>query len=153
MSALELPAPSSLLPHAPPMLLLDRVLAHSADETVCRAAPQDGSPFRDADGRVPAWVGIELMAQCMAVHGGLAGLLVGSADGDRRRPPALFVGARHLVFRDQALELGVEHRVSARPLERRGRLVSFACSVAVVRVAGTQEPLLEGTLSAFLAGP
>ena len=61
---------SELIPHDPPMVLLDRVL--SCDETalVAQIEIRPGLPFCESDG-VPAWVGIEYMAQSVAAHAGV----------------------------------------------------------------------------------
>ncbi|MEN8162435.1 MAG: hypothetical protein ABFS41_20350, partial [Myxococcota bacterium] len=76
------PPLSELLPHAGPMRLLDRVEAHDGAVTRCRVHPAASGLFQGADGSVPAWVGIEYMAQCAAAHGGL----LGHARGEAPRP-------------------------------------------------------------------
>ncbi len=60
----------ALLPQAPPMVLLDAALA--ADDSHARAAAtlRADHPFAAADGSVPAWVGVELMAQTIGVFAG-----------------------------------------------------------------------------------
>lgn len=99
------PPIEELLPQRGAMRLLDAVLAHDERETRCAADPARAELFRDEDGRVPAWVALELMAQCAAVHGGLAAR-------HRGEPPraGLFVGARRVRLAADAFEEG-------RPLE------------------------------------
>lgn len=69
---------SELLPHRRGMLLLDAVL--DVEPTSCRASAtvRPGAWYDAGDGAMPAWVGLELMAQAAAVcigHGKkLAGL-------------------------------------------------------------------------------
>lgn len=65
-------SPEQLLPHAAPMILLDEIL--EVDQTSLLAAvrvPKNGL-FNDPvyNGNVPAWVGIEYMAQAVAAHAG-----------------------------------------------------------------------------------
>lgn len=60
-----------LLLHRPPMLLLQSVLRWSESELEASVDPRDSHLFMDADGRIPAWVGIEYMAQAI---GALAGI-------------------------------------------------------------------------------
>lgn len=65
-------SPEQLLPHAAPMILLDQILG--ADQTSLSAAltvPKAGL-FNDPEcnSNVPAWVGIEYMAQAVAAHAG-----------------------------------------------------------------------------------
>jgi predicted hotdog family 3-hydroxylacyl-ACP dehydratase len=59
---------SVLLPHRPPMVLLDEVVDYGDDFAIGRVFVTPRSPFFDRamDG-VPAWVGIEYMAQTMAI--------------------------------------------------------------------------------------
>ena len=66
------PPVGELIPHARGMLLLEAVLEHSPEHAVCSVKPTASELFQDAAGRVPAWVGLEYLAQCMAVYGALA---------------------------------------------------------------------------------
>jgi predicted hotdog family 3-hydroxylacyl-ACP dehydratase len=118
------PPIAALLPHAGPMLLVDRVLDHDAARTHCAVDPGASRLFQDADRRVPAWLAIEYMAQCAAAHGGLAA----RARGEPPRP-GLFLGSRHLVFRCDAFEPGRELRVTARHVAGRGERLAFDCAV------------------------
>jgi len=134
---IEFPPVAELLPHAGPMRLVERVLSHADDETQCRVDPAASALFRDAAGRIPAWVGIEYMAQCAAVHGGL----VARARGER--PVAgLFLGSRSVHFRCDAFEPGAPLVVVARHVAGRSRTLAFACTVR----GGDGEPLVEGRL-------
>jgi predicted hotdog family 3-hydroxylacyl-ACP dehydratase len=64
----ELAPIRTLVPHAPPMLWLRRVVAHDGDSTECEACTDDLAPLLDADGCAPGYAAIELAAQCVAVH-------------------------------------------------------------------------------------
>jgi predicted hotdog family 3-hydroxylacyl-ACP dehydratase len=66
------PAVTELLPHAGPAVLIDQVLADSPDVIRCAAHITARHPFFVPGEGVPAWVGIELMAQAIAAHAGLA---------------------------------------------------------------------------------
>jgi predicted hotdog family 3-hydroxylacyl-ACP dehydratase len=73
-------SPEQLLPHAAPMILLDEIL--DANQTSLRATlrvPKNGL-FNDPvyNGAVPAWVGIEYMAQAIAAHAGFLSQLNGN---------------------------------------------------------------------------
>lgn len=63
-----LPAREFVL-HREPMLLLDRLIDIGHDFACCEWL-EGRSAFADAGGNVPAYVGIEQMAQCIAVHAG-----------------------------------------------------------------------------------
>src|SRR6185369_1356267 len=65
----EFPPVRELLPHRGSAVLLARVLGHDAKRTVCAVDPDAGASFRDADGSIPAYVGLEFMAQTIAAHG------------------------------------------------------------------------------------
>ncbi|WP_345797007.1 3-hydroxy-fatty acyl-ACP dehydratase [Castellaniella sp. MT123] len=61
------------LPHRAPMLLLDELLAVDDDTCHCRVTVSRAgvlAPFVNADGAVPAWFGLEIMAQAVAVWSG-----------------------------------------------------------------------------------
>lgn len=60
-----------LLLHRPPMLLLKSVLCWGEGELEALVDPRDSHLFMDANGHIPAWVGIEYMAQAI---GALAGI-------------------------------------------------------------------------------
>ena len=68
------PPLDELLPHRAPMQLLQRIVSHDTVRTVCAARfdPPDAALFGETgQGTVPATVGLELIAQAMAVHDGL----------------------------------------------------------------------------------
>jgi len=77
------------------MVLLSRIVAHDDEETVCQTEPERLALFRQGQ-RVGAWVGIEVMAQCIAAHAGMLahrrgeacriGFLLGSRRVDIHRP-------------------------------------------------------------------
>ena len=65
-----------VLPHGPGMLLLDRITGYTADTLSCEVAVKAATRF--CDGRaVPAWVGLEYMAQTLGAFTGVARLQAG----------------------------------------------------------------------------
>lgn len=60
----------SLLPHTGEMILLDSVTVVEEERIVCHRTVRPGGLFEDADGNLPAWCGVELMAQCVAAWSG-----------------------------------------------------------------------------------
>jgi predicted hotdog family 3-hydroxylacyl-ACP dehydratase len=137
------PAVADVLPHAGRMLLLTRVVDHDEDRTTCLVALAEDSPFCGPDRLVPAWVGLEYMAQCVAAHAGLQA----RARGEPIRI-GLLLGSRRIEIRTAAFAVGQALEVHARRLWAGRELGSFACRV-VDRASGTL--LVEGTLSVFLA--
>ena len=115
---------SLLLPQQGPMRLLSRVLEHTPEQTVCAADTDRSELFREPDGTVPAWVALEYMAQCMAVHAGLAARSRGEA-----AQPALLLGSRRLRLRVDHFAAGCTLWVSARHHRGEQGLVAFDCEV------------------------
>ncbi|GAB4111704.1 MAG: 3-hydroxylacyl-ACP dehydratase [Sandaracinaceae bacterium] len=70
------PPPSDFMPHRPPMLLVDRLLAHDEIRVAIERTFRDGDLFVE-DGAVSAFVTVELFAQAAAAHFGYAGLVRG----------------------------------------------------------------------------
>lgn len=141
-TAQDLPV-SDLVPHAPPMVFLDRLLATDEQRTVCSLRVDRLELFRDARGRLPGWAGIEPMAQCIAAHGGLDA---------RRRGEAprvgFLLGCRRLMVATEWLEPTQVYVTSAVQVwgGEQG-LVSFDCELTA-REGGKQ--LLAGRINAYL---
>ncbi|HKC51585.1 MAG TPA: hypothetical protein VKF60_12385 [Myxococcota bacterium] len=136
--AAPLPSLDTLIPHAGSMRLLSRVLEHSVERTVCAIDPGASDLFRDPDGRVPAWVAVEYMAQGVAAHGALL-------DGLESPRPGFLVGAKRITLHRASFGPDESLEVSATILQRIGRLASLACEL---RAGG--ELAAEGTLSVFI---
>ncbi len=63
------PPMATLLPHRPPMILIDRLVAAQPTESTCEVTIGSQTLFLETSG-VPSYVGIEYMAQAVAAHGG-----------------------------------------------------------------------------------
>ncbi|MEG0247184.1 MAG: hotdog family protein [Pseudomonas sp.] len=61
---------AELLPHAGDMILLDQVESFDEEQIHTRLTVRPGGLFNRADGSLPAWVGVELMAQSVAAYAG-----------------------------------------------------------------------------------
>ena len=61
---------AELLPHAGDMILIDQVLEFDQEQIHTRLTVRAGGLFNREDGSLPAWVGIELMAQSVAAYAG-----------------------------------------------------------------------------------
>ena len=124
---------AELLPHAPPLRLLDRLLGY--DDTAARSEVtlRPDHPFARA-GRVGAHVGLELMAQGCGAHvGALArergtpvrlGFLLGSRDF-RADPAGFAVGDRLEIVVEQAMNEAGMGVYDCR-IERDGAVVASA---------------------------
>lgn len=67
------PPPAELLPHAGGAILIDEIVSDSDSVIEAAAIITAEHPYFVAGEGVPAWVGIELMAQAIAAHAGLSG--------------------------------------------------------------------------------
>lgn len=65
---------ADLLPHRGEMILLDRIESWGTDYLEATALHHDDNLFSDLDGNVPAWVGIEYMAQTIGALAGIRAL-------------------------------------------------------------------------------
>ena len=61
---------AELIPHAGDMILIDQVLSFDEEQIHTRVTVKPGGLFNRPDGSLPAWVGIELMAQSVAAYAG-----------------------------------------------------------------------------------
>ena len=111
-----------LVPHRPPMLLLDRVLAYDGECVTCETVLRPDSPFAD-QGRVPAVVGIEYMAQTIAAGAGLRGREKG---GGART--GFLLGCRSLTIAVDSFQVGDRLTIEARCTETRGNRITCACT-------------------------
>jgi predicted hotdog family 3-hydroxylacyl-ACP dehydratase len=79
----------AIIPHRGTMLLIDGVNAFSEETLSARATVHADAWYADAQGAMPAWIGIELMAQAIAAHVALLAM----RGGGRARPRVL-LGSR-----------------------------------------------------------
>ncbi|MGY6255962.1 hotdog family protein [Paraburkholderia caledonica] len=75
----------AIIPHRGTMLLIDAVTAFDEQTLSARATVHADAWYADAQGAMPAWIGIELMAQSIAAHVALLAM----RGGGRARPGVL----------------------------------------------------------------
>ena len=86
----QAPAVDTLLPHAPPMQLLDAVLLSSVDWLVAGSSVELCRPLL-GESPLPSLLGLELLAQAAALYAGLASA---PAAAGNRPEPGMLLGAR-----------------------------------------------------------
>lgn len=96
------PPIDTLLPHRPPMLLIDSVHAHDAESICVQATPDAQAWYADAHGNMPIHIVIELMAQAIAAHEALTRRLSGLPPA-----PGVLLGTRRLEASVASLQAGV----------------------------------------------
>ncbi|HJW32228.1 MAG TPA: hypothetical protein VJ505_02570 [Holophagaceae bacterium] len=103
------PPIEQLLPHRHPAIVVDRILA--LDEEGCRVAAQvrPGAWYLDVRGEMPAWVGLELMAQAASAFSGWRNTLSG-------RPVRVgyLLGTRSFDATEPAFPVGTELEVEVK---------------------------------------
>ena len=117
------PPIASLVPHAAPMLLLDRLCEATATTARCEVRVGETlALFLRDDGALPGWVGIELMAQTVAAWSGYQGHL-------RQEEPqiGLLLGARKYQCHLARLPAGSLLTIDCEQLLQDGALASFQC--------------------------
>lgn len=61
---------AELLPHAGDMIFIEQILSFDDEQIFTRLTVKPDGLFNRPDGSLPAWVGIELMAQSVAAYAG-----------------------------------------------------------------------------------
>lgn len=96
-----LPPIAALVPHRPPMLLVDELVSQEGRTIVCRATIRGDHLFLEEDGAVPALVAVELFAQTAAA---LVGLL--APPGGPSMQSGALLGSREVRLHTDALRVG-----------------------------------------------
>lgn len=140
---------AELLPHQGRALLLDR-MEESDDSSACGIVRIGaGSWLRRPDGSVPAWVGLEYMAQCIAAHEGYRA----RRDG-RELQPGFLVRARSVRFRRVAFVPGDVLRVRIWRLRGRPGLGVLTYGAEIRDADAQSAPVMaEAELTVALAHP
>ncbi|MBI5545540.1 MAG: 3-hydroxylacyl-ACP dehydratase, partial [Deltaproteobacteria bacterium] len=118
------PPPAELLPHTPPMILIDEVLEYQFPHVRCRATIRPDSVFVE-DGKVPGLVCIEYMAQTI-------GAIVGLGARSKGQPIRIgfLLGTREMSVEVDHFEVGDELILDADHVFGEEMLGSFKCSVS-----------------------
>ena len=132
------PAIASVLPHQPPMVLLDSIVDLSETQIVTRVCIGADSMFL-REGKVRSIVGLEYMAQAVAAYAGMQHHKVGD-------PPKVgyIIGVPLMEVKVDSFELGDTLDVHAEHLWGEGELGRFAC-----RISRDQINVASATLSVY----
>ena len=114
-----------ILCHRPPMVFIDDVVESRHEGLTAVVHIRDGIPLYEADRGVPAWVGLEYMAQSIAALAGLRARKAG-----HEVPLGLIIGCRNYTSNTSAFAPGSELRISVEELiaEENG-FGSFDCII------------------------
>ncbi len=118
---------ASLLPHRPPMVLIDGVEAFdpAAKRVVVSVKIDDSNPFF-SDGGVPSWVAIEYMAQAAATLAGLRDRLLAPDCAPRA---GMLLGTRRMDVELSRFVAGETYRASSECVFEDSDAASFQCEI------------------------
>ena len=122
------------IPHELPMALIDEICQCSEDRIVTQTELRKGHLFVMGD-QVPAWVGIELMAQSAAAWSGFNAQKghaheLGQDVGRKAIPIGYLLGTRDYQAKVDAFSIGTQLRVHAQCLlQSTEGLGSFDCQI------------------------
>jgi predicted hotdog family 3-hydroxylacyl-ACP dehydratase len=132
-----------LIPHRGSMNLIERIAEVGEDRLSADLIVNENDPFFESGAGVPAWVGLEYMAQAAAA-------LAGARAMNKNRPvrPGFIVSCREYISKVSVFEPGSRLRVTVRALspDILGTS-SFAC--AIVDLERDSASLVEGRLTVF----
>ena len=114
-----------LLPHSGPMVLLDDILEFDEQRLVARTRARGRHLLPGDLTRLPAWFGIEYMAQAIALYVGIRAKQAGE-------PIRLgfLLGTRQFSSNVATIECGEPLQVSVEKIMRDGPLGVFECHIA-----------------------
>ena len=114
---------AELIPHAGNMILIDQVLSFDEEQIHTRLTVRPGGLFNRADGSLPAWVGVELMAQSVAAYAGCQ-----ARENGRSMKLGFLLGTRKFECNVDHFPVGTELAIQAeRSLEDENGMGIFEC--------------------------
>lgn len=129
------------IPHKPPMRLVEHIVEVDSEHVITEAAVRPDNVFYETDpAGVPAWSGLEYMAQTAAVWVGAECLRAG-----RSIEPAFLISSRHYSAALPTFPEGETLRISVTPTLIEGPLVAFTGEIHNAR----GERLVEAIFTAF----
>lgn len=107
------PPIETIIPHRGTMLLLDAVLSCGDETLTAQATVHADAWYADEHGAMPAWIGIELMAQGIAAHVSLQAARAGG-----RARPGVLLGTRSYQAHVDAFARGTRIVIQVREVLR-----------------------------------
>ena len=132
------------------MVLLDRVVEIAEDHIVVETTVRDDGLFSNTDHTVPAWVGLEYMAQAIAAFSGYRRKCRGEEIG-----LGFLLGTRHYQCSVDSFPCGIRLRVRVEKIvEAANEMSVFDCVIESdnIHAASKLNVLLPQDSKKFLAG-
>ena len=113
------------LPHRDPLILLDDLVKFGDNEAISKVCINEKTLFLE-NGKVPAWIGIEYMAQTIALYSG-------NISYNNSEPVTLgfLLGARKYKSWRESFMLGETLEVVVTPQLIDGAINNFKCSIFI----------------------
>jgi predicted hotdog family 3-hydroxylacyl-ACP dehydratase len=140
MAAVQYPPLEQLLPHRPPMILIDRMIHATDTGGMCEVTIGPQTLFLELAG-VPAFVGIEYMAQAVAAYGGYKSYLA-----SQPVVVGFLLGTQQLKTYCQFFDLGQMLHIQVTHVWGYNQLMQFHCTI---QDATAGELLQEAELNVF----
>lgn len=132
----------ALIPHRPPMLLINQVVSVSSVESKALVIMDEQTPFYQSNVGVPTWIGLEYMGQTAA-------LIAGFQQRERITKPHLgfLMGSRKYQTDVDYFELGENLIISCQEAALVGEsLATFNCTISTRK---SERTLAKAVLSVF----
>lgn len=138
------PHPDAFMPHRAPMLFVDRLLHHDGRRAVVEKTFRVDDPFVE-DGKVSAFIALELFAQGAAAHFGYAALRSGILTSS-----GALLGTRGIDLEVPVLEVGRTLEVHVEQVLSMPPAAQYACRLLDAASGAT---LASGTINVALGPP
>ena len=116
---------TAILPHEGRMLLLDELRDHGPEHVTCGVTIHEQTMFCEGTQGVPAWVGLEYMAQTACAFSGMEEVSAGL-----KPSIGLLLGSRAYESQVEWFALGMNLHIRAELVLRdESDLVAFACTI------------------------
>ncbi|WP_340149200.1 hypothetical protein [uncultured Sneathiella sp.] len=114
---------TDILYHAPPMILIDGVESYDEETVTSTVEITAGSPFMDGGG-VPAYVGIEYMAQSIAAYSGIK-----ARNAGENPRIGYLIGSRNLALGCPGYEIGDRLSITVHLVYDEAPMAVFDCTI------------------------
>ncbi|MGB9098686.1 3-hydroxy-fatty acyl-ACP dehydratase [Erwinia sp.] len=125
----EYKSAAEYLPHDAPMVLVEKVLSVGEEQASCQVRVGEGvlAPFLTAEGDLPAWFGIEIIAQAIGVWSGWHGRQL----HDSKPSPGMLLGGRGYRCQSAVFPAGSTLEVTVTLLMRDEKIGSFEGVISI----------------------
>lgn len=125
----EYKSAAEYLPHDAPMVLVEKVLSVGEEQASCQVRVGEGvlAPFLTAEGDLPAWFGIEIIAQTIGVWSGWHGRQL----HDSKPSPGMLLGGRGYRCQSAVFPAGSTLEVTVTLLMRDEKIGSFEGVISI----------------------